>query len=123
MSLPTRRPLNRIYLAESTTSMASTPVAMIFIAPESGYLREIIGATTGTTTGTITLAVTVNGGSDVTSSGLTIAAGSGYTPSTYTVPLSGVNAVAISPGDVIAVTPSGGTGSSIGGAVTLVIAK
>ena len=123
MSLPLNRPNTRIYLAESTTSMASTPVAMIFTIPVSGYLRDVIGATVGTTTGTITLAVTQNGGSDLTSGGLTIAAGSGYVPSTYTFPLTGANAVAVNSGDVITVTPSGGTGSSIGGAVTLVIAK
>ena len=114
--------MSRCYLAESTTSMATTPVAMYFTVPVSGYLRDVIGVTAGTTTGTITLAVTQNGGSDLTSGGLTIAAGSGYVPSTYTFPLTGANAVYVASGDVIAVTPSGGTGSTIPGSVTLVIA-
>lgn len=122
MALPVNRPLNRVHLAESTTSMATTPVAMVFISPVSGYLRDVNGATVGTTTGTITLAVTLNGGSDLTSGGLTIAAGAGYVPSTYTFPLTGANAVFVNMGDVITVTPSGGTGSSIAGAVTVSIA-
>jgi hypothetical protein len=121
MALPTVRPLNRVYLNEYTTSIATTPVAMYFVVPVSGYLREVIGATAGTTTGTITLAVAQNGGSDLTSGGLTIAAGSGYTPSTYVFPMSGANAVFVNSGDVITVTPSGGTGSSIPGAVTVVM--
>lgn len=123
MSLPSKRPLNRVILSESTTSIATTPVAMSFVAPESGYLREVIVASTGTTTGTITVAVALNGGSDLTSGGLTIAAGSGYSPSTYTFPLTGSNAVAVNLGDVITLTPSGGTGSSIAGAATVVLAK
>lgn len=122
MSIPTTRPINRVYLNDYTTSIATTPVAMYFTVPVSGYLSDVIAASAGTTTGTITLAVAKNGGSDLASSGLTIAAGSGYVPSTYTFPKTGANAVFVDAGDVISVTPSGGTGSSIAGSATVVIA-
>lgn len=113
----------RYYLSEATTSIATTPVAMWFTVPTKGYLRDVTVASAGTTTGTITLTVTVNGGSDLTSGALTIAAGSGFVPSTFTFALTGVNAVAVFPGDVVTVTPSGGTGSNIPGAATLTLVK
>lgn len=124
MAYPSKRSLNRIYLAESTTSMATTPVAMSFMVPDSGYLREIVVATTGTTTGTITVAVTQNSsGTDLASGGLTIAAGAGFVPSTFVFPMAGASAVSVAAGDIITLTPSGGTGASIGGAATVILAK
>jgi hypothetical protein len=122
MALPTNRPFREVALSESTTSIATSPVAMAFIAPCSGYIKRVLAGSGGTTTGTITVAVTVNGGSDVCSGGLTIAAGSGNNGSSvYTLPLSGSNAAYVNEGDYIVCTPSGGTGTTISGACSVVI--
>ena len=120
MALSTPRPFNELSLAESTTSIAASPVAMLFAAPCHGYLQRGSAVSGGTTTGTITVAVTVNGGSDVFAGALTIAAGTGpVNNGSVTLPLTGVNAVFVKEGDAIVATPSGGTGASISGAVTL----
>jgi hypothetical protein len=124
MALNAPRPLDEVYLTEGTTSIASTPVAAYAVAPCSGYISRIYAGAAGTTTGTITVAVAINGGSDIAGSGLTIAAGAGTLNSApYVLPLTGANAKFVNEGDFISFTPSGGTGSSIGGAFTLVIKK
>jgi hypothetical protein len=122
MTVPNNRPNFEIVLSESTTSIATTPVAMIFAVPTSGYIQRGIAVSAGTTTGTTTFAATVNGGSDIFAGALTIAAGAGNlnNPS-VALPLTGASAVLVSEGDIITVTPSGGTGASIQGAVSLVI--
>src|ERR1700761_5147125 len=115
MALPAPRPLNEVYLTEGTTSIATTPVAAFAVAPCSGYIHRAFAGSAGTTTGTITVAVSVNGGSDICGSALTIAAGAGtLNSSPYVFPLTGANAQRINEGDFISFTPSGGTGSSIG---------
>ena len=123
MTIVTPRPsLKEVYLAEGTTSIATTPVAMNFVAPCSGYLKRGAANATGTTTGTITVAVAVNGGSDAFGGKLQIAAGSGNANNPpVELPLTGANAVWVNEGDSIVATPSGGTGASIGGSVSLVI--
>lgn len=127
MTLPVNYPLDEIYLNEGTTSIATTPVAMQFISPVNGYLVRGYVGSTGVTTGTITVAVKINGGSDVFNSTLTLAAGTGPANNPgVTIPLVGAgttSGVVVSEGDVIVATPSGGTGSTIGGTVTLVIRK
>jgi hypothetical protein len=114
-------------LTEGTTSIASTPVNIEFVAPVRGLIVRGFANAFGTTTGTITVAVTVNGGSDIFNSTLTIPAGSG-SANNPGVELARVGAgsttgVMVNEGDSILATPSGGSGSNIGGAVTLVILK
>lgn len=124
MAYPSQRPLNEEVITESTTSIATTPVAVAAIAPCSGYIHRVFAGAGGTTTGTITVAVAINGGSDICGSALTIAAGAGTLNSTpYIFPLTGANAQFVNEGDYITFTPSGGTGSSIPGAFSLVIRK
>ena len=126
MALPINRPIpEEIYICESTTSIGATPIAAAAIAPVAGYIQRVMAAAGGTTTGTITVAVAVNGGSDIANSTLTIAAGSNARTGTV-VELALVGAgttsgVYINEGDVITFTPSGGGGSSIAGAFALVI--
>jgi hypothetical protein len=124
MALTPIRPYNEVAICESTTSIATTPVAAYGIAPVTGYIQRVMAAAAGTTTGTITVAVTINGGSDIANSTLTIAAGSGNVPTTIELNLVGAgttSGVHVNEGDLIAFTPSGGTGSSIGGAFAAVI--
>lgn len=122
MALPLNRPVHEVSITESTTSIATTPVAAAAVASNAGYIHRVMAGAGGATTGTIAVAVTINGGSDITGGGLTIAAGSGNNGSSvYTFPLTGANAVAVSEGDYVVFTPSGGTGASIPGAFTMVI--
>ena len=123
MSLPAIHPtLQEIFLAEGTTSIATTPVVAVFVAPINGIISNVMAAAGGTTTGTIAVAVTINGGSDITNSLLTIAAGTG---ARNNPPLAlakvGASAHAVSEGDLITITPSGGTGASIPGAFSVAI--
>jgi len=123
MSLPAIHPLlQEIFLAEGTTSIATTPVAAVMISPINGYISALLASAGGTTTGTIAVAVTINGGSDITNSLLTIAAGTGArnNPSLGLAKV-GTKQFAVSEGDVITFTPSGGTGASIPGAFAAIL--
>lgn len=120
MALPTARPIaGETVLSEGTTSMATSPVAMYFVAPRAGTIERVLAATAGTTTGTITLAVTINGGSDIAAGAFTIPAGAGNAFSAYEPGM--LDGAHVNEGDLIAVTPSGGTGAGIGGACSVVI--
>ncbi len=127
MALNKNRPLNEETITEGTTSIATTPIAAYGIAPCSGYVQRCMAGAAGTTTGTITVAVAINGGSDICNSTLTIAAGAGSIASSVVeVALMGAgttSGVWINEGDFVSFTPSGGTGSSIGGSFTMVIRK
>jgi hypothetical protein len=83
-----------------------------------------MAAAGGTTTGTITVAVAINGGSDIFSGLLTIAPASGARGNSNVVELPvavGSTCQFVNEGDVISFTPSGGTGASIPGAFGLII--
>jgi hypothetical protein len=122
MSLPSNKPpMGDVFLAEGTTSIATSPVVASIVSPVSGILRKVFAASNGTTTGTITVAVAVNGGSDVTGGQLKIAAGAGGNNPGLDLPKVGASTVMVNEGDVISFTPSGGTGASIPGAFTAVI--
>lgn len=123
MSLPAIHPtLEETFLAEGTTSIATTPVAAVIVSPIAGILSAVLASAGGTTTGTIAVSVIINGGSDITSGGLTIAAGTGArnNPS-FGLPKVGIHANYVNEGDVITFTPSGGTGASIPGAFAAII--
>ena len=122
MTLPTPRPYHDVVLAESTTSIATSPVSAAAIAPRAGTIERIYAAAGGTTTGTITVAVTVNNGSDITGGNLTIAAGSNArAASVYEPGMVGTTPIQVNEGDLITFTPSGGTGASIPGAFAAII--
>lgn len=122
MALTSNRPFSECYINESTTSIAATPVAVTAVAPVAGYVERGMAAAGGTTTGTIIVAVTINGGSDIFGSALTVAAGSNARAgSVVELPMVGSSAVYVNEGDCITFTPSGGTGSTIPGAFALVI--
>jgi hypothetical protein len=125
MPLPSPRTFSELAISESTTSIATSPVNATAVAPVPGYVQRVMAAAGGTTTGTIAVAVSINGGSDIANSALTIAAGTGARAGTVVeLPLVGAGAtsgVFVNEGDQITFTPSGGTGASIGGAFGLVI--
>lgn len=128
---PGHRSFSDANLAESTTSIATSPVAVDTIAPCAGFLHKVYASSRGTFTGTITVAVTVTpagsaaSATDVAGGTLTIAAGSGVQSSSVEIPKvtmgSGLSAVYVNEGDVITFTPSGGTGASIPGSFLAVI--
>jgi hypothetical protein len=112
-----------VALTEGTTSIATAPVAAQVTVPVAGMVQRLYATASGTTTGTITVAVAVNGGSDITSGGLTIAAGTGSRgnlPFEFAA-IGSTIGPSVSEGDVLTFTPSGGTGASIGGAFTAII--
>ena len=122
MALPQVRPINEVSVFAQTTSIATTPVAGVAVAPVTGYIDRVFAVSDGTTTGTITVAVKINGGSDIASGALQIAAGSGNANNAgVQIPLVGSGAAHVAEGDVITFTPSGGTGTSIPGAFAAVI--
>jgi hypothetical protein len=113
-----------VALTEGTTSIGAIPVAAAVVAPVAGFVQRVYATPSGTTTGTITVAVAINGGSDICAGGLTIAAGSGSRnnpPFEFPANIGTGAGPSVSEGDIISFTPSGGGGSSIGGAFTLVI--
>jgi hypothetical protein len=126
MPLPNDRPFNEAYLCESTTSIATTPVPAMAVAPVSGLLQRVAAAAGGTTTGTINVTVSINGGPDIAGGQLNIPAGVSPRPGTVVeLPLVGAgvtSGVFVSEGDAIVFTPSGGASStSITGAFAAVI--
>ena len=124
MTLFVRNDNKEYTLSEGTTSIATSPVAAQVVVPAGGYVRRVYANATGTTTGTITVAVAVNGGSDICGGGLQIAAGAGNlnVAGFDLQPYGATNPqVRVVEGDVVTFTPSGGTGASIGGSFTAVI--
>jgi hypothetical protein len=120
MTLPTPRPFKDMPLCESTTSIATSPVAASAIAPRAGLIERLMAAAGGTTTGTITVTVTINAGSDITGGALTIPAGTGPRAASIFEP-GAMDGVAVNEGDLITFTPAGGTGTSIPGAFAAII--
>ncbi|VIO73890.1 hypothetical protein [Bradyrhizobium ivorense] len=116
------RPLNDTVLAEGTTSIGATPVPVVMVSPSSGILHKIWAAAGGTTTGTIAIAVSINGGADITGGAFTIAAGNNARAgSSIDFTKVGSGTIWINEGDIITLTPSGGGGASIPGAFTAII--
>jgi hypothetical protein len=110
-------------LQASTTSIGALPAAGCCVVTNAGYVQRVMAAAGGTTTGTVTVAVAINGGSDIANSTLQILAGSGARAgNTIELPVAvSTSAVYVNEGDYISFTPSGGGGSSITGAFSAVI--
>jgi hypothetical protein len=122
MAYPQDRPNNEASLQASTTSIGATPLAGWTVATNAGQLQRVFAAAGGTTTGTITVAVAINGGSDITGGNLTIAAGSGARAGSVLEFQTNISsAVYVQEGDIISFTPSLGGGVSIPGSFGAVI--
>lgn len=123
MPLIKPRPMNDVDFAASTSSIATTPVAGTTIATVSGFVQRVMAAAGGTTSGTIAVAVSINGGADITAGGLTVAAATGARAGSV-MEFAGVgtaSGVFVNEGDFISFTPSGGTGATIPGSFALVV--
>lgn len=125
MPMNPNRPFKETALTVQTSSIGASPAAAPIVSPVSGILERVAAGPGGTTTGTIAVAVAINGGSDVTGGGLTVAAGTGARAgSVYELSQVGAGAtsgVYVNEGDVIVFTPSGGGGASIPGSFAAVI--
>ena len=125
MAISAMRPTNEASLQAQTTSIATTPVAGQCVVTNAGYISRCFAAAAGTTTGTITVSVAINNGSDICNSLLLIAPASNARAGSsveLTLPGAGsTSGVYVNEGDIIVFTPSGGTGSSIGGAFGAVV--
>lgn len=125
MTITAMRPTNEASIQAFTTSIATTPVAGAAVVTNAGYVQRVFAAAAGTTTGTITVAVAINGGSDICNSLLLIAPASNARNNPafeLTIPGAGsTSGVFVSEGDCVTFTPSGGTGSSIQGAFGIVV--
>lgn len=122
MPLNNPHPFSDVYLSASTLSISLTPAPASVVSPVAGILVAVLAAADGTTAGTAAIAVSINGGADVTGGGLTVPAGTGAR-NNPAFPLSkvGIHVVEVSEGDVITFTPSGGTSATIPGSFAAVI--
>lgn len=122
MSLPSSKPpFGDVFLAEGTTSVATTPVPAALVSPVTGILRKVFAAALGATTGVTTVAVSINGGADITGGNLKIPAGAGGNNPGLDLAKVGINTIMVNEGDTIEFTPSGGTGATIPGAFAAAI--
>jgi len=119
MAVPANHTLKEYRLSCFSPSIASSPTAAYLIVPRSGRIIKTYGVSYGTTTGTTAVAVAINGGSAISSAALSIAAGNAGVEVEANV--NATDAAQVQDGDVISFTPSGGTGSTIGGMFTVAI--
>jgi hypothetical protein len=112
MTLPNVRPVNEWTATCKTASVGSTPATAWCVAPVKGKIVRTYAVLEGTITGTATIAVGINGGADIGTGALSIAAGSAGTGASD-APANAAGSAAVNEGDFISFTPSGATGSSI----------
>jgi hypothetical protein len=117
MALPINRPATDIATYATTTSIATTPVAATCIVPAAGFLQRVVVTAAATTTGTVAVAVGVNGATDVTGGVVSLAASTGIHSAICDIP----TPISVNEGDLITLTPSGGTGATVVGYFAVVI--
>jgi hypothetical protein len=86
---------------------------MNFVSPVAGYIQRVHTASSASVGATVTVAVTVNGGSDIAGGALTLASGAPASNSVE-IPLVGASSVFVNAGDYIVCTPSGGSAAATG---------
>lgn len=123
MALPVLHPLDYQTFGASTNSIASTPLACAVRAPFKAQLVQVSGVSHGTFTTDTSVAVAVipsvaggtapGSGTTVSGSPMTLtASNSNLGTSTSLVPTANTF---VNEGDLIVFTPSGSTGTTIGG--------
>jgi hypothetical protein len=112
MTLPNIRPVNEWTVTCKTASVGTTPAAAWCVAPVKGKIVRTYAVLEGTITGTAAIAVGINGGADIGTGALAIAAGPAGTGASD-APANAAGAAAVNEGDFIAFTPSGATGANI----------
>lgn len=132
MSLPNTHNILREDQAQTTTnSIAGTPLACVAVAPFNGYITNIRGVAHGSFTTNCSVAVAIilqpaaaaapGSGTAVTGSPLILNATNSAAGTTASFVPSGANYV--NEGDLIMFTPSGSTGTTIGGTFVATIAR
>ena len=112
MALPNIRPVNEWTVTCKTASVGTTPAAAWCVAPVKGKIVRTYAVLEGTITGTAAIAVGINGGPDIGTGALTIAAGPAGTGASD-APANSAGAAAVNEGDFIAFTPAGATGANV----------
>jgi hypothetical protein len=112
MALPNVRPVNEWTVTAKTASVGTTPAAAWCVAPVKGKIVRTYAVLEGTITGTAAIAVAINGGPDIGSGALSIAAGAAGTGASD-APANSANSAAVNEGDFISFTPAGATGANI----------
>jgi hypothetical protein len=112
MTLPNVRPVNEWTVTCKTASVGSTPATAWCVAPVKGRIVRTYAVLEGTIAGTAAIAVGINGGPDIGTGALSIAAGGAGTGASD-APANPAGSAAVNEGDFISFTPSGATGSNI----------
>ena len=112
MTLPNVRPVNEWTVTAKTASVGTTPATAWCVAPVKGKIVRTYAVLEGTITGTAAIAVAINGGSDIGTGALSIAAGAAGTGASD-APANANNSAAVNEGDFISFAPSGATGANI----------
>jgi hypothetical protein len=121
MTLPVNEPNGELAVIAKSASVGASPAVAYAVAPVKGRIVRTYFVCEGAASGTIAVAVAINGGSDIGTGALSVAGGAGNAASD--TPSSSGGTSYVNEGDVIAFTPSGGSGSNIPGQFTAVIRK
>jgi len=131
MALPNTHPLSEETVSTSTNSIASTPLACVARAPFRGKIIKLGGVSHGIFTTDCSVAIAIipsvaggtapGGGTAVTGSPLVLTASNSATGTSNSMVPSGANLV--NEDDLIMFTPSGSTGTTIGGTFYAVIQR
>lgn len=117
MALPVPHPLKEYHLNIYCSSIGASPVAGFAAVPKKGRIIGIKGVQSAAVTGTAAIAVAINGGSALSSLALSMTGGAG---AEFSAAANSTDAADVNEDDVIAVTPSGATGTATG-SFTLII--
>jgi hypothetical protein len=114
MTLPiVRSGVDEAVVMAKTASVGASPVTAWTTAPIKGTLIRVYGVLEGTiTTASAAVAVKINGGSDLTGGGFSLAVGAAGTGSSFEFNPMSVG-TGISEGDFISFTPSSASGANI----------
>jgi hypothetical protein len=112
MTLPSIRPVNEWVVSCKTASVGTTPAVAWCVAPVKGRIVRTYAVLEGTITGTAAIAVGINGGADIGTGALSIAAGGAGTGA-GDAPGNANSSAAVNEGDFISFTPAGATGANI----------
>ena len=112
MTLPNVRPFNEWVVSCKTASVGASPAAAYCVAPVKGHVVRTYAVLEGTITGTAAIGVGINGGADIGTGALAIAAGTAGS-SVSDAPANAGNSAAVNEGDVINFTPAGASGAGI----------
>lgn len=124
MALPNNHPLNESTVSCSTNSIGATPLAAVCRAPFRGYIKQLSGVSHGAlTSADCSVAVAIitaaaagaapGAGTAITGSPMVLTQANSAAGTSITMVPTGANFV--NEGDLIMFTPSGASGTTIGG--------